>query len=171
MQLVSPPHSENLRHHRKMDGPGTFFVTKCLDPRNEVITDEIAAVICDALCFYSDKHYIYLGAFAVMRDHWHGVLAPADEKGISYRMQILDRWVSSQTNQELSRMGTQWQDGYYETLIRSAKQFQYVCAYIELNSVRAGLVNSPSDWLWSSANSRYREWLTAPWPWRFPKEG
>ena len=31
-------HSQNLRKHRKMSGPGTFFVTKCLQPRKPLLT-------------------------------------------------------------------------------------------------------------------------------------
>ena len=31
-------HSQNLRKHRRMTGPGTFFVTKCLQPRKPLLT-------------------------------------------------------------------------------------------------------------------------------------
>ena len=34
---VEKPHSKNLRLHRQMQSPGTFLVTKCVEPRQRVI--------------------------------------------------------------------------------------------------------------------------------------
>ena len=30
------PHSQSLRRHRQMEGPGTFFLTKCLFPKIKI---------------------------------------------------------------------------------------------------------------------------------------
>jgi REP element-mobilizing transposase RayT len=84
-----------------MQGPGTFFVTKCVEPRDKVIDDVVAAEVCSALCFYSEETCIYLGAFVVMLDHWHAVLATRDGRTISQRMKILDQWLSKQTKETL----------------------------------------------------------------------
>src|SRR5438128_8610474 len=35
---------------------------------------------------------------------------------------------------------------------------------------RAGLVETPSDWRWSTAHPNYRKVVTRPWPWRFEKD-
>jgi REP-associated tyrosine transposase len=153
-----------------MEGPGTFFVTKCLEPRKPVIDELVASEVCLALSFCEEKKLIYLGAFVVMLDHWHVVLATADGKPISQRMQNLGRWLGRSCRDILSRHGCDWQDGFYETRIRSAKQFRFVCGYVEENPVRAGLVKSLSDWKWSSAHPHYRPCLTKPWPWRFEKD-
>jgi REP element-mobilizing transposase RayT len=139
----SSPHSRNLRLHRQREGPGIFFVTKCLEPRKPVIGELVAAEVCSALSFYVEKKLIYLGAFVVMLDHWHVVLATADGKTVSHRVQNLGRWIGRTGDDILSAEGCHWQDGFYETRIRSAKQFQFVCAYVEENPVRAKLVKSP----------------------------
>ena len=76
-----------------MEGPGMFFVTKCLEPRQPVIDDSIALEICSALCFYAEKKLIALAAFVVMFDHWHALLATRDGMTISKRMKLLDRWI------------------------------------------------------------------------------
>ena len=164
------PHSRSLRLHRQMEGPGTYFVTKNLQPRHSIIDEVIASEICDALCFYSEKSEISLAAFVVMLDHWHALLATCDGKTISLRMRLLGRWLSRRSGGRLLQQGCTWQDGFHDTRIRSTKQFQFACAYIEENPVRAGLVKNPSDWPWSSANARYQSGLTRPWPWRFEKE-
>jgi REP element-mobilizing transposase RayT len=153
-----------------MEGPWTFFVTKCLEPRKPVIDGQVATAVGSALCYYAEKKQIYLAAFVVMLDHWHVVLATADGKPISQRMQNLGRWISRNSDTLLSGQGCHWQDSFHETRIRSGKQFQFVCAYIEENPVRAGLVQSPSDWKWSSAHPHSQAYLTKPWPWSFEKD-
>ena len=144
-------------------------MTKCLQPRQPVISNGVASVICSALCFYAEKKLIGLAAFVVMFDHWHEVLATWDGMTISKRMKLLDRWIGKQTEALLPASGSTWQDGFHDTRIRSAKQFRFVCGYIEENPVRAGLVASPSDWKWLSAHPHYQRSMTRPWPWGFEK--
>jgi REP element-mobilizing transposase RayT len=160
-------------------------VTKCVEPRENIIDDLVASEICSALCFCGQKGLIYLKAFVVMLDHWHALLATCDGRSISERLKILDQWLSRKTSKMLATNSERlalrkdrrwdsvhcdWQQGFHETWIRSARQFQFVSVYIEENPVRAGLVDSPSEWRWSSANPRYRRFLTNPWPWRFEKD-
>jgi REP element-mobilizing transposase RayT len=161
------PHSCNLRKHRQEHG--VFFVTKCLQPKLGVIKEDVAEAICSALCFSACQQQILSAAFVVMPDHWHALLGCQDEKGISQRMAALDRWISRQTSSRLRQFGVVWQDNFYETRIRSARQFQYIRGYIEENPVRAGLASSVSDWPWSSAIPRFQETLSIPWPWPFAK--
>ena len=158
------PHSRNLRLRRRST-PGVFLVTKCLHPRLRVIDSAIATEICSTLCFQARKRQIHLAAFVVMLDHWHAVLATTDGKSISGRMRILDSWIGKQTAARLSTLGCRWQKGFHDIEIRPARQFHFVCAYAEENPVRARLVNSPSDWKWSSTNPEYQTDLARPWPW------
>ena len=188
MDLQEPfeqPHSKNLRLHRQMQSPGTFLVTKCVEPRQRVIDQRVALEICSSLCFYSENQKILLAAFVVMLDHWHAVLATSDGMTISKRMKILDQWISRQTEELLqenweakgssgidghpsrSDFSCGWQQGFHETKVQSSKQFLFVCAYVEENPVRAGLTNAVSEWKWSSANPQYQRFLARPWPWPF----
>jgi len=159
------PHSCNLRKHRQEHG--TFFVTKCLQPKLGVIKEDVAEVICSALCFSASKQQILLAAFVVMPDHWHALFGCQDEKEISKRMAALNRWISRRSSSHLKAFNVTWQDNFYETRIKSARQFQFIRGYVEENPVRAGLVSSISDWPWSSANPRFQETLSLPWPWTF----
>ena len=184
---VEKPHSKNLRLHRMMDRPGAFLVTKCVEPREKIINEMAASKICSSLCFYAEKKQILLGAFVVMLDHWHAVLATSDGMTISKRLKILDQWISRQTDELLqanwevisrherrrtetaSQFRCGWQQGFHETKVQSSKQFLFVCAYVEENPIRAGLAKAVSDWKWSSANPEYQRFLTRPWPWAFEK--
>lgn len=134
------PHSRNLRLHRLQDAPATFFVTKSLHPKRPLLTPPSRALICDAFRFAVEKQSIWLSAFVVMPDHWHALLALQADWTLPKFMQALMSHVAARTP------GCPWQESYYETLIRSTKQFQYVADYILWNPVRKGLAAQPGDW-------------------------
>ena len=73
--------------------------------------------------------------------------------------------IRAKTNTHLTQNKTGWQDGYYETLIKTARQFTYVVIYIEDNLVKKGWIASREQWEHSSASRR--ELITEPWPWVF----
>jgi len=57
---------------------------------------------------------------------------------------------------------TNWQDGYYDTQVRTAKQFGYIAYYIEQNPVVKALVDSPEQWDATSAS--FKDLVADPWP-------
>ena len=75
------------------------------------------------------------------------------------RYDELCRW---ETNSLLVACETRWQDSYYDTHVKTAKQFEYVTDYIEQNPVVRGLVDSPEQWDASSASRK--DLVTDPWP-------
>jgi len=86
---------------RQIGGPGAFLVIKCVEPQEKLISEVVALEICSSHCFYAETRKILLAAFVVMLDHWHAVLATSDGRTISKRMNILDHWISRQTNELL----------------------------------------------------------------------
>jgi hypothetical protein len=73
--------------------------------------------------------------------------------------------VGAGISNHLTKHKTTWQDGYYETLIKTARQFTFVAIYIEENPVKKGLVSTPAEWSASSFNRK--DLTTDPWPWVF----
>ena len=172
MQNRNPenPHSANLRKFRCTQESATFFVTKCLEPRKKVLAGPIAKTICKGLCYYAENEEIMLAAFVVMPDHWHALFATLNGETIKQRMHTAGSWIGRSVNNHLRKQGVKWQDGFYETRIRSSKQFSYVLHYIEHNPVRAGLTEQKENWLWSSAFPDNKRFLSLPWPWMFEKD-
>ena len=150
-----------------MQHSGTWFVTKCVEPRRPAITPEVARLILDALRFYVEQDHLMLAAFCAMPDHWHFLGSPVKPRFLPSFMAKLDRWLSGQTAAALARRDCAWQDGYHDTRIRSGKQFRYVAGYIDRNPVEQGLVSEATDWPWSSAAVGCNIPLTRPWPWTF----
>ena len=160
---MKSPHSRNLRLHRLVDGPETFFVTKPLHPKKPALDESTREIVVSALQFALETQRIYLGAFVVMPDHWHALFALVAPWTLSKFMHDMMSFVGARTQRQISANGTRWQDSYYDTLVKTAKQFSYVADYIEQNPVAKGLVEQPDQWRASSAHRV--DLVTDPWPW------
>ena len=77
-------------------------------------------------------------------------------------------YVGGKTSALLTHHKTSWQDGYYDTRVKTSKQFQFVSYYIEQNPVVKGFVEIPDEWVASSA--KRKELVTDPWPWLLDEE-
>ena len=85
-----------------------------------------------------------------MTNHVHLLLTPDDPQGISRLMQSLGRYYVRYVNQTHGRTGTLWEGRYKSTLIESERYLLTVSRYIELNPVRAQMVEHPLEYPWSS---------------------
>ena len=97
-----------------------------------------------------------------MPDHWHALFALRKPWTLSKFMHDMMSFVGRKTGRFLSPHNTAWQDGCYDTHVKTVRQFEYVAYYIEQNPVVKGLVDSPEQWDASSA--RCKALVTDPWP-------
>src|SRR5262245_33627662 len=165
---MSDPHSKNLRLHRLTNASSTFFVTKSLRPKKPVLNSELRQAIVEAFAFAVQHKRIFLRAFVVMPDHWHALIGLPEPWTLPKFMHSFMSHVAAKTSVHLTKHETAWQDGYYETLIKTARQFTYVALYIEENPVKKALVERPVDWKESGAHRK--DLITDPWPWVFVRE-
>jgi putative transposase len=161
--MRSEPHSRNLRRHRLSDTPATFFITKSLLPKKAVLDEAAREIIVSAFAFAVRQQRIYLRAFVVMPDHWHALFALREPWVLPKFMHTFMSYAAGRTFAALQSHKTSWQDGYYDTRVKTAKQFEFVSRYIEQNPVAKGLVAKPEEWEASSA--KRRDLVTDPWPW------
>jgi len=115
-------HSRNLRPHRLKDVLATFFITKSLHPKKPVLNREATHMIVSAFAFAVQKQRIYLRAFVVMPDHWHLLFALREPWTLPKFMHDLMSYIGAKTSKLLSGHETSWQDSYYDTVVRIAKQ-------------------------------------------------
>ena len=72
---------------------------------------------------------------------------------LAERPQRYDKLCIKTGNKKVFRF---WQaGGGFDRNLWNAKAIHSSVNYIEYNPVRAGLVNAPEDWQWSSAHARY----------------
>lgn len=85
-----------------------------------------------------------------MTNHVHLLVTPETEAGVSQMMQTLGRHYVRYFNFTYKRTGTLW-EGRFKSCVVNAEEYLLLCQrYIELNPVRAGMVEKPGDYPWSS---------------------
>ena len=91
----------------------------------------------------SAKFGVSIHAWVFMTNHVHLLMTPTCWSGISRTMQYLGRYYVRYFNFTHKRSGTLYQ-GRFKSSIVQDRQYLLACQrYIELNPVRAGMVNDP----------------------------
>lgn len=104
----------------------------------------------DKLSEAAKKHQCDVHAYVLMTNHIHLLVTPHQEESISKMMQMLGRYYVQYYNYTYKRSGTLWEGRYKASLIDS-EQYALLCyRYIELNPVRANMVQHPAEYPWSS---------------------
>ena len=101
----------------------------------------------------SRQYNVSIHAFVLMTNHVHLLATPGDEWAISRMMQSLGRSYVQYINYTYERTGTLWEGRYKSTLVDSNYYYLVVSQYIELNPVRAKMVQHPGEYPWSSFQS------------------
>lgn len=116
-------------------------------------------------CFFSDEDRLaYLGwldealkanacllhAYVLMTNHVHMLLTPEKATSVPLLLISLGRRYVQYINKTYRRTGTLWDSRYKSSLIQADTYLIACMRYIELNPVRAGMVNDPGHYRWSS---------------------
>lgn len=81
-----------------------------------------------------------------MTNHAHLLVTPATPDGISRVMQSVGRRYVQYVNFSYKRTGTLWEGRHKASLIQTQTYLLSCYRYIELNPVRAGMVERPGDY-------------------------
>jgi len=131
---------------------------------------EYARMILDLLRFECNRHPATLAAYVVMPDHIHFLFGPQDGQVTRFLARFkpnATRNIDALAAQEnrvkerewLARKGKRelWQDSKHSLPIYSPEWIREKAAYIHHNPVRAGLVESPADFAFSSFGAYFPE--------------
>jgi putative transposase len=99
---------------------------------------------------YSVKAKVDIHAWVLMTNHVHLLCTPRQPKAISQLMQNLGRRYVQYFNYTYKRSGTLWEGRFKSCLVQDTKYLLQLYLYIELNPVRATMVDEPSKYPWSS---------------------
>ncbi len=98
----------------------------------------------------SRQHALPIHAFVLMPNHVHLLVTPATEEAMAAAMQDVGRAYVHWFNKRHQRTGTLF-EGRFRSCVVETDRYALACTrYIEMNPVRAGIVNSPADFRWSS---------------------
>jgi len=91
-----------------------------------------------------------LHAYCLMTNHVHLLLTPRAAVTCALVMKELGQRYVQYFNKRYGRTGTLWEGRYRSCVAESARYVLACYRYIELNPVRAGIVEHPSAYAWSS---------------------
>ena len=98
----------------------------------------------------SARYGCHIHAYVLMTNHLHLLVSPETEDGLARLMQSVGRRYVPYINQRYQRTGTLW-EGRYRAVLLETERYVLAChRYIELNPVRAQMVQHPADYVWSS---------------------
>lgn len=116
-------------------------------------------------CFFAEEDYAFyleclgdalekygcdLHAYVLMTNHVHLLITPETSDGVSKVMQSVGRRYVQYINYTYRRTGTLW-EGRFKSSLVDADNYLLTCqCYIELNPVRANMVDMPDEYQWSS---------------------
>lgn len=121
-----------------------------------------------AACFFAEEDYrVYLRhlfelaarfacavhAYVLMSNHVHLLLTPNEPNGASSVMKHLGQRYVQYVNRTYKRSGTLWEGRFRSSIVQADRYLLRCQRYIELNPVRAGMVEHPADYRWSSFNA------------------
>ena len=96
------------------------------------------------------KNQVAIHAYVLMSNHVHLLATPGQAYSITHMMQDLGRKYVRYINRTYRRTGTLWEGRYKASLVDSEAYLLTCMRYIEMNPLRAGMVDSPGDYNWSS---------------------
>ena len=119
-------------------------------------------------CFYTEADYGYflkhlgeqaiqhgcaIHAYCLMTNHIHLLLTPARADSLGGLMKALCQRYVQYVNYTYEHTGTLWEGRYRSGMMKDEAHVLCCYRYIELNPVRAGMVDRPEQYRWSSYRS------------------
>lgn len=102
------------------------------------------------LKFHADKLGVEMHAYVLMTNHVHLLVSTEKTDAVGALMKALGQRYVQYINKTYKRSGTLW-EGRYRSCPIQAETYLFSCQrYIELNPVRANMVNHPAEYKWSS---------------------
>jgi type I restriction enzyme R subunit len=144
------------------------------DPAVRHLADPcLARIVVETMYYFAGARYDLL-AYVVMPSHLHWVFRPRDDwcrsAGPNRRppreriMHSLKTHTALECNRARGRQGSFWQQESYDHCVLDVEELERVIRYVEQNPVKAGLVETPERWPFSSAADRVMTQVVAGAP-------
>jgi putative transposase len=89
-------------------------------------------------------------AYVLMTNHVHLLITPSAANDISLLFQGIGRHYVPYINKTYQRKGSLWEGRHKGHVLESDRYFLACMRYVEMNPVRAGMVDHPAQYRWSS---------------------
>ena len=102
---------------------------------------------------YKSKYRFLIYHYCLMRNHLHLLLKIADSTTLCKAMQGIQLAYFHYFRRKYGYVGRFWQGRFYSKIVENDKYLLTAGLYSERNPVRAGFVNDPREYKWSSYNA------------------
>ena len=86
--------------------------------------------------------------YKVTSSHIHLVVLDRGDGEVGRSMQLIEGCTGQAYNRRKGRRGSFWEDCYHATAVDSDEYLANCLVYVDLNMVRAGVVEHPREWRW-----------------------
>ncbi|MDD4203054.1 MAG: transposase [Candidatus Omnitrophica bacterium] len=101
---------------------------------------------------YSKEYELSILVYSLMPNHVHHIVVPAKQDSIAKTFKYTHGAYAQYYNKKHERSGHLWQGRFYSCIL-DPEHLYCAVRYIERNPVRAGLVQKPWDWNFSSVSA------------------
>ncbi len=98
----------------------------------------------------SQRYGVQVHAYCLMTNHIHFLATPQNPKALSNVLKVVGSRYAYYFNRKYHRTGTLWEGRHKDSLVQQERYLLVCYRYIEFNPVRAGMVDRPEEYRWSS---------------------
>ncbi|WP_028581824.1 REP-associated tyrosine transposase [Desulfogranum japonicum] len=122
------------------------------------ISDEDYTYYRDNLLLFKQEFGCKVYAYCLMTNHVHLIVDPGpDPESLSKLMKRVAGRQTRYVNKSEKRSGSIWEGRFKSSIISTHEYLPACCRYIELNPLRAGMVDDPAEYRWSSYACKVRD--------------
>jgi putative transposase len=142
--------------HRGQTSSTTYFITAgTFWKKNLLQSDRMAELFCETLFHYRSEGKFLLHAFIVMPNHIHLLLTVSKGLTLERAVQLIKGGFSHEASKRMGNIGPVWQKSFVDRRVRNLAEFEKFREYIHQNPVRAGMVHSADQYLYSSVHPAF----------------
>jgi REP element-mobilizing transposase RayT len=142
--------------HRTSPGWTYFVTTKAWQNVSVFQVTETAEIVVAKMLEYRDRGNYLLHDFALMPNHLHSILAPADTVTLEKAMQLIKGGSSFAIHKIRGSKMEIWRSGFHESRVSDWLDYKKKTDYARFNPVVAKLVDTPEAWTYGSASGKYQ---------------
>jgi len=111
---------------------------------------------------YAKRHKINIHSFCLMDNHYHAACTPFEEDALSLMFGQTNWAYATYYNGRYEKSGHVWQERFGSCFLHGI-HLPRAMRYIERNPVKANIVETPTEWPWSSARASCGLDSMPPW--------
>ncbi len=148
----------------RIEFPGAFYhLTERGDRREAIYEDDVDRIaFLDLVAEVVARLRWRCHAYCLMTNHYH-LFVETLEANLAKGMRQINGVFTQGSNRRHGRTGHLFQGRYQAILVDSDRYMQQLSRYLVLNPVRAGMVDDPGAWPWSSYRATAGLAITPAW--------